>query len=256
MHDKYSSTAKLNEPRFPSDYEHLLLCNDTYQDYHESKKNKQEKIVFNDQDWFVHAVYQYETPKLKMCTFKAVVYINPSQKQLVLAFKGLDAEFEDFFSNDSALSNNINGILLNGIVPQLLICFDVAEQANEIATEKDYNLSFTGFSNGAWLAEYAIYYSHRYLKCKKSKLKAVLFESPGIIKSIEETESNVINNQYRHDVYDIADNITSYLSSPNFSNSCNKHIGNTYRIFIGYSNKNEANLESKLSRYVEKLFEK
>ena len=128
---------------------------------------------------------------------------------MVLAFKGLDAEFEDIFNDEGSLSNNINGVLLNGVIPQLITCYSVVEKVNEIAKEKDYNLSFTGFSNGAWLAEYAIYYTHRYLKCKKSKLKAVLFDSPGILKSIQETESSIINNQDRYDIYDIADKLTS-----------------------------------------------
>jgi hypothetical protein len=234
------------------------MCNDTYQVYHDAKKNSQEKIEFNGEDWFVHEVFREETKFLKMCTFKAVVYINDSKKQMVLAFKGLDAEFEDIFNDEGSLSNNINGVLLNGVIPQLITCYGVVEKANEIAKQKDYNLSFTGFSNGAWLAEYAIYYTHRYLKCKKSKLKAVLFDSPGIIKSIKETESSIINNQDRYDIYDIADNITSYLSNPSFSNSCNKHIGNTYRIFIGYDENKKAPKEfkDKLDEYMDKIFKK
>lgn len=31
--------------------------------------------------------------------------------------------------------------------------------------------------------------------------------------------------------------IKKYLSSPNFSNYCNKHIGNTYTIFIDFNAK-------------------
>jgi hypothetical protein len=230
------------------------MCNDTYQINHEEKKLSNEKKEFNGESWFVYEVYREETKFLKMCTFKAVLYINNDKKQLVLAFKGLDAEFEDIFNDEGALNNNINGVLLNGVIPQLITCYDVVEKANEIANEKEYTISFTGFSNGAWLAEYAIYYTHRYLKCKKSLLKAVLFDSPGIIKCIEETETNIINNQETYDIYDIADNITSYLSNPNFSNSCNKHIGNTYRVFIDYDETTNKNFE-KENGFVEKLIE-
>ena len=143
-----SKSIVINHSRFPSDLMHLLMCNDTYQVYHDAKKNSQEKIEFNGEDWFVHEVFREETKFLKMCTFKAVVYINDSKKQMVLAFKGLDAEFKDIFNDEGSLSNNINGVLLNGVIPQLITCYGVVEKANEIAKQKDYNLSFTGFSNG------------------------------------------------------------------------------------------------------------
>ena len=142
------------------------------------------------------------------------IFINNSKKQFVLAFKGLNAEFEDIFNNEGSLSNNLNGILLNGVIPQLILCYEVVEQVNEITNNidyKDYNISFTGFSNGAWLAEYAIYYTHRYFKGPTLKLKAILFESPGIIKSVQEIETNqIIHEKDVYNVYELADRITSY----------------------------------------------
>ena len=168
---------KTNAKRFASDFVHLLMCNDTYQIYHEQKKQSNESIDFNGEDWNVYKIYMDDTKIFKMCTFKAVLYKSDTKKQFVLAFKGLDAEFEDIFNDKGSLSNNLNGILLNGVIPQLYSCFSVADEVNKLSVENDYNLSFTGFSNGAQLGEYAIYYTFRYLNGKKHKLKAILFNS-------------------------------------------------------------------------------
>ena len=247
------NNPNVNVSRFPSDLVHLLMSKNTY----EADHNQNQLVDFNGETWKIDQVFRDEVKFLKMCSFKAIIYTNPDKKQMVLAFKGLDAEFTDIFSDEGALSNNINGILLNGLIPQLLTCYDVTDKANKIAQQHGYNLSFTGFSNGAWLAEYAIYYAHRYLKANKLKLKAVLFESPGIIKSLEKLEPNVVNNQNRYDVYELADSITCYLSSPNFSNSCNKHLGNAYRIFIDYGkSKNEIELDDKLDILLDELGKK
>ena len=55
------TSAGVNNSRFASDLIHLLMCNDTYQLYHDEKKNSSEKIEFNGEDWFVHEVFREET---------------------------------------------------------------------------------------------------------------------------------------------------------------------------------------------------
>jgi hypothetical protein len=235
------------------------MCKDTNHNLHEHLKSCKLKIAFNGEDWLVHEVIAHQTENQKTCAFKAVIYKNDAKKQIVLAFKGLSSDFKDLFSDEGALSNQVNGVLLNQIVPQLTSCFRAAQAANQIAIEARYNLSFTGYLNGAWLAEYAIYFTHRYLEGSKSKLKAVLFDSPGIIKSLDEIESNVISSQHKYKIHELADCITCYLSSPNLANSCNLHIGNTYRIFNSYDYKNHEKqrvFEENLSRYVDKVVDK
>jgi hypothetical protein len=245
---------QLNPFRFPSDYAHLLMCNDTYENDHGLKKSCSEELSFGDdadadydRPWQVHQVYENETDSY---AFKAVLYLNEPRKQLVLAFRGLTADLKTFFTSAGPLTAQINGVLLNQVVPQLVACLTAAEDANRIARDTGYTLSFTGFSNGAWLAEYAIYYAHRYLDSNKTKLKAVLFDSPGILKSLNEAEPNVINFQQKYNIHELADCITSYLSRPSFSNSCNMHIGNTYRIFNAHADTSNQ-IEKRLESYVD-----
>ena len=45
---------KTSAKRFASDFVHLLMCNDTYQIYHEQKKQSNESIDFNGEDLNVY----------------------------------------------------------------------------------------------------------------------------------------------------------------------------------------------------------
>ncbi len=93
-----------------------------------------------------------------------------------------------------------------------------------IARREDCYLSFTGFSNGAWLAEHSLYYAHEDFKHAKSK--AILFDSPGMCKTEQELkEMNVVN----------------YLTAPCFANSCNRHAGAMYRLFLDQEKFNKLN---------------
>ena len=91
-----------------------------------------------------------------MCKFKAVVYTNEARRQMVVAFKGLEPKLSDIFNKEGGLTNNLEAIFLNGTTAQLVKCFQVTEVSCRYAQNRNYNLSFTGFSNGAWLAEHAI----------------------------------------------------------------------------------------------------
>jgi hypothetical protein len=88
-------------------------------------------------------------------------------------------------------------------------------------------LSFTGFTNGAWLAEHSLYYAHKDFDHKKSK--AVLFDSPGMCGT----------GQDKFSVEDM--NVVNYLTAPCFANSCNKHVGAVYRLFVDQDKFNKLN---------------
>jgi hypothetical protein len=106
-------------------------------------------------------------------------------------------------------------------------------------------LSFTGYANGAWLAEHAIYYAHS--KFKHKKTKAVLFESPGMCKSEEEWEkTGIISRDHKFSLKDL--NVVNYLTAPCFANSCNQHVGKVYRLFV-----DESALEKKVVELVNKV---
>jgi hypothetical protein len=108
----------------------------------------------------------------------------------------------------------------------------------KIAVDKDYFLSFTGFSNGAWLAEHSLYYAHQDFKHEKSK--AVLFDSPGMCKTEQELEeTGIISEEKKFFLKDM--NVVNYLTAPCFANSCNKHVGILYRLFVNQEKFNNLN---------------
>ena len=113
----------------------------------------------------------------------------------------------------------------------------------DIARDKCYFLSFTGFSNGAWLAEHSLYYAHQDFKYKKSK--AVLFDSPGMCKTEKELEeTGIISAEKKFTLKDM--DVVNYLTAPCFTNSCNKHVGAVYRLFINQEKFNKLNYFTKI----------
>jgi hypothetical protein len=225
---------------FPSDLVHLLMCKDVYEDNHYDKKASKEKIDFNGEDWIVNEVYIENSNILEMCKFKAVVYTNNEFRQMVVAFKGLEPKLSDIFNKEGGLKNNLEAIFFKGSYAQLLKCFHVTEASYNSAKNRNYNLSFTGFSNGAWLAEHAVnFIPYIDSEFKPSKVKAILFDSHGITKEGEKTKEKDANIfKEKTELWDMSDNITCYLSNPNFANSSNKHNGNIFRIFIDYKEEN------------------
>ncbi len=166
--------------------------------------------------------------------YVSVLYLNESRKQLVLACKGLDKKcFKNFLSKDfdetTQLQDAVKGILNNEVIPQLYYCYEATRECVEIAKDLNCFLSFTGYANGAWLAEHSIYYANSEFEHKINK--AVLFESPGMCKSEEEMEkTGIISRERKFSVKDL--NVINYLTGPCFANSCNQHAGKIYRLFI------------------------
>jgi hypothetical protein len=209
--------------RFPSDYIHGKLCLETYE------KDRKSEFKINENIWRVHKLI--EIPQ----KYFGIIYVNELKHQIVLAHRGLTAEISNFFKEESTLCNNINGIILSEIIPQLSICYEVAKEANELALRNNYFLSFTGYANGAWLAEYSNYFCVRFLG--NPNTKAVLFDSPGIFYSEEKTKSNIIDYETDFDLREL--NVINYLTEPTFSNSINKHVGKVFRIFVEFANEDE-----------------
>jgi hypothetical protein len=117
----------------------------------------------------------------------------------------------------------------------------------KIAVDNDYFLSFTGFSNGAWLAEHSLYYAHQDFNHIKSK--AVLFDSPGMCKTEQELEeTGIISEEKKFSLKDM--NVVNYLTAPCFANSCNKHVGAVYRLFVNQEKFNNLNLIPKIIDHI------
>ncbi|RNA08260.1 lipase family, partial [Brachionus plicatilis] len=142
--------------------------------------------------------------------------------QLILAHKGIESKIEDIFKEESSLNDQIQSVLCKEYVPQLVKCYEVTEFCFRKAIEKKCTLSFTGYSNGAWLSEYSIYFCEKYIKpmyrCQLNvDFKAVLFESPVIMRDENQSISNIIISEIQFDVRNL--NIVNYLVSPNLMNS-------------------------------------
>lgn len=59
-----------------------------------------------------------------------------------------------------------------------------------------------------------------------NRIKAVTFDSPGSLIFLEK-----LKNEFLNDIHLKNLNIVTYLSTPNFLNTCNQHVGKVFRIF-------------------------
>jgi hypothetical protein len=244
-----------NFTRFLSDYIHGLMSRDVYRNHvfnpdDEPKLSDVEEL--KTEGWRLLKVFNEPSEDTliykKGEIYSGVIYWNESKRQMVLAHRGIDAKFTSYFKEDGTLCTNIEGIIVGKIVPQLAICYDITDQANELASEKGCYLSFTGYANGAWLAEYSNYFSNLYLNNQNTR--GVLFESPGIFRDEHEVDSNIVKRGNKFDLCNL--NIVNYLTEPCFSNSLNKHVGQAYRLFI-YSDEEEEKLKKSLLNNLKKI---
>ena len=189
--------------RFPSDFLHCKIAYDIYRNY--LKEGEIAKLDDKNNEWKVVRVFcepaKLDTKSSNGPLYYAAIYANEREKQMVLAHRGIDVDnIASLFDRNGVIKNQIDGIILKELIPQLAICFKYTEEANQLAkTMGDYYLSFTGYCNGAWLSEYSLYFTHRYFHNQNSR--AVLFENPGIIKDIEQFDSTIISNETKFNFY-------------------------------------------------------
>jgi tetratricopeptide (TPR) repeat protein len=215
--------------RYPSDFIHGLLSSHVYQD-----AQVNEKVTFNKPEcqhykqyvkqWTVKSVY--DLPQFGK--YYAVSYTNDQTRQLVLAHRGTTVTWSDFFNKDSPAKTDLIGVLAGEIVDQQKAAYLATKDAATYAKENNYHFSTTGHSLGAWLAEMSVYYS--VFEFGKSA-KAVTFDSPGSIK-MKNLHPNIVSHDNARDIRDLE--IVTYLSDPNFVNTCNRHVGKVYRIYPAY----------------------
>lgn len=217
----------------PSDFIHGLLSAHVYKNSIKGQRVEFEKENINYihnsflRNWKVHEVYNYP----EAGGYYGVSYINDHKKQIVLAHRGTLVKWNDLFKEDSPLKTDIKGILAGEIVAQQAAAYKITKKITEEAQKKGYNLSITGHSLGAWLAELSLYFAYRDFNFLSAK--AVTFESPGSVIFMDKFQSNVINYETEFNLKTL--NIVNYLSAPNFVNSCNKHVGRVYRVFPNIS---------------------
>lgn len=215
--------------RYPNDFIHALLSSHVYKDtkvgsvVEFDSKERNSKLNQYLAGWKVYKIYAYPD----YGGYYAVVYINNEQKQLVLAHRGTIVQLKDLITRDSALKTDLKGILGREIVAQQAAAYKATKEIVEDAKKIRYNLSTTGHSLGAWLAELSLYFCYR--DFEYLDVKAITFDSPGSVIHIDKLKPNIINNVTKFDIRDL--NIVTYLSAPNFVNSCNQHVGRVYRLF-------------------------
>lgn len=105
---------------------------------------------------------------------------------------------------------------------------------------KDYSLSFTGHSLGAWFAELSVFYCSEIFKYER--VQAVTFDGPG---SREMMEKLLVNKD--NDLSHLE--IISYFSMFNIVNCTNKHVGKCFTII-------STNLKNKLTNIIEDKIKK
>lgn len=222
----------------PTDFMHCVLSAHSYEDaisngvlvpFRDIEYKEYDKHLSN---WEIHTYIMD-----KKSGYYGVIYVNHGTKQVVLAHRGTKVTLDDLFKSDSSLKTDLKGILLDEIVPQQELAYSATKQAAEFAAKKNYALSITGHSLGAWHAEQSAYFCMVDFQVKGlSGVKTITFDSPGSKKTIESFKSNVLNK----DVVATTDptnlDIVTYLSRPNFVNSCNQHVGDIIQLNIDTTN--------------------
>ena len=169
-------------------------------------------------------------------------YWHPDRQQVVIAHRGTDT------TNLGALWTDLFGVVFEKYVAQMssasTFAHKVVGMLGEVKRERrvSFQLFFTGHSLGGWLAQITSF-TIKYLKIQENTfLKSnneqncyhphtVVFESPGcqdMLLQMRDTFDVRLDGR-SIDLEHL--DITSYLSSPNRINTCNKHLGTVYRIF-------------------------
>jgi hypothetical protein len=90
-----------------------------------------DRVDFGGEEFVIHKIFNKYTGLIgeantinvgvnRVPVYVAVLYLNETRKQLVLATKGIEASrFKSHFSSNDALSNSLKGILCNQMIPQL-----------------------------------------------------------------------------------------------------------------------------------------
>ncbi|QQV74492.1 hypothetical protein H6P87_00026 [Rickettsia tillamookensis] len=233
---KIESKIILNNQNYkhhPNDFVHGLFSLHAYIDSKENdivkfaveKENDKKIKIRNEQleDWRIFKIFN----KPEIGRYYAVSYINERTKQMVLAYRGTTFEKLDLLKANSPLKAHLKSILGGQIVAQQAAAYEATGEVTKYANENNYNLSFTGYSIGAWFAELSLYFAHRDFHYPKAK--AITFDSPGSAKIMDSFKPNILSHETTFDVKNL--NITTYLSAPNFVNVCNPHIHKAYRLF-------------------------
>ncbi|MGC0371674.1 MAG: hypothetical protein DGJ47_000373 [Rickettsiaceae bacterium] len=228
------SQLDLEKPYNPSDFMHSLLSACVYSSFEPGDMlcfpEDDVKSKYNDylENWIVHTVFAPEFSD----DYYSALYINEKDNHAVLAHRGTNIVLGSLFDKDKSLKADFAEILNGEIGVQQMAAYESTETVLEILkslnehSERDYKLSFTGHSLGAWLSELSIYFCHT--EFDYTDVAAVTFDSPGTGDHLSNFKSNINPNE-SFDTKKL--NLKIYLSAPNLVNSCNRQVtGNVFRL--------------------------
>ncbi|KAI2795594.1 hypothetical protein BLOT_016641 [Blomia tropicalis] len=217
-----------------------------YSDYKDGRENKKYVEEF-PKGWKLLTTAKNSS---KLNGYFGATFWNPKREQVVIAHRGTSR------TNIGAVWTDIKSIYGNKVTPQMSSAVTFTHYVQRIFAEVDkecgthFKMFITGHSLGAWLAQVCTF-SLKYLTIMddgntyfvKSTREGhhahtVVFDSPGCKPMLQQLQSDF---DVRYDnveklPIDSLD-ITSYLSAPNRINTCNKHVGKIYRVFIDFDKK-------------------
>lgn len=194
----------------PKPYDYALMSLDVYQ-------NPTDNVVLPS-NW---SPLLHSPGYLNNDGYYGIAYINLNSKKLVIAHRGTDDLYD--VDDDAALFlQSATSQFVDSVQPfiQQVKSF-LTDHADAYGT--GYQLSFTGHSLGAALAE---------LSVAQENVPGVTFDSPGTLP--------IINNMLGDgllptNALQAADtNIITYNAAPNLVNTLNVHIGTIFRIYPSY----------------------
>jgi tetratricopeptide (TPR) repeat protein len=212
----------------PTHYEYAVLSALVYRPAEEQGETPQEfKVRVKDSDGYfrLHKWQELQgkgwflfEKKLKKGKegFTAGIYINKKTHQIIIAFRGTVTDTENFWETLGTLKTDQEGIAKGELTAQreemALFIYEARDELEKAgyntqpdSTFQHYQLSFTGHSLGAWLAEQAAY---------QFECPAVTFDSPGTWPALKRWNPRGLTKQL---------DVTTYFSKPNLINTCNKH---------------------------------
>ncbi|MGI9215161.1 MAG: lipase family protein, partial [Gammaproteobacteria bacterium] len=193
----------------PLDYVYALMSKQVYEG---SKLQKGDTLSSDDYTkWKIEeVVYDINSE------YFGAIYVNRQDNWIVVAHRGTNTL--------KACMADLEGIYLNKFTRQKQVVYELVDRAIKLAKDKEFNLSFTGHSLGAFLAELSVFYC--YSKFEFPYVHAVTFESPGSEESLKALESHMEAERVTFSELDVV----GYVSYPNIINTCNHHIGSLYQV--------------------------
>lgn len=140
--------------------------------------------------------------------FSATFYVNDESRKGIVAFRGTELK-STFKAAKGTLVSDF--ALMLGMTPGIV---EYAQDFYSRQAERGYDISFTGHSLGAALAE---------LLALRNRLPAVTFDSPGCKPLVHEQPEYAQN---------YSDYITTYLAAPHPINTLHEHVGNLFTVSI------------------------